>query len=317
MPDPTMILTAAIAAGLIAAVALLATWPWRLRHSRLVAGAGTVGVGAAIVVGAILLGIIPKFPPREDLDRLLLVVVPTVVVVEIAVGLFGRAAWAAWFLRFALAAGVPPILLHGSVYLTTPSNAETTSLLKPGPSMLQFELALALAANWWLLQRLSLRSSAKPVLTALAFSSAGAGLSIMLSGYATGGQVGFPMTAALIGLVVASMFFRPAQQLSGAVGIGVVGLFALLVVGSFFGNLTTTNAVLLFTAPLLAWLVEMPGTRTIRPSLRFAMAVFVVSIPVAIAVGLSAKKFAADSQRPGTASGPSESSANDYLQFGK
>ena len=38
----------------------------------------------------------------------------------------------------------------------------------------------------------------------------------------------------------------------------MVGLFSLLVIGHFFGELTTAHAILLLFAPLLGWLPELP-----------------------------------------------------------
>ena len=44
-------------------------------------------------------------------------------------------------------------------------------------------------------------------------------------------------------------------------GVAVVGLYSLLVIGRFFGELSSTHAIVLFASPLLAWLPELPGLR--------------------------------------------------------
>ena len=46
-----------------------------------------------------------------------------------------------------------------------------------------------------------------------------------------------------------------------AIGVGVVAAFSLLVVGRLFAGVTMLNAVLLFIAPLLAWLPEFFPSR--------------------------------------------------------
>src|SRR5205823_2311547 len=129
-------------------------------------------------------------------------------------------------------------------------------------------LAAALAASWALLDRLTDRSGGRPVLLALAVAAAGSGLTVMLSGYATGGMLGLPLAAGLAGAAAASLLLAGKPDLKGAVGVGVVGLFALLVVGRFFGSLSTAHAALLFAAPLLAWLGELPWARRAGPRLR-------------------------------------------------
>ncbi len=84
MPDPMVVLLAlGTAAVVAAAVLLLCGWPWRgPRPGRLAAG-WVVGVGAAFYLGCRVLGLWPRWPPREDLDRFLLLVLPAAVAVEL------------------------------------------------------------------------------------------------------------------------------------------------------------------------------------------------------------------------------------------
>jgi hypothetical protein len=99
----------------------------------------------------------------------------------------------------------------------------------------------------------------------------------MLSGYASGGILGIPLAGALLGAAAAGPAFAlPARQ-AGAVAVGVVGLFGLLVAGHFFASLTATHAVLLFLAPLLCWLPEVPPVRRLWPVLRGALRVGAVA----------------------------------------
>ena len=73
--------------------------------------------------------------------------------------------------------------------------------------------------------------------------------------------MGLPLAAALTAVVIASLALAGPADMRGVLGLGVVGLFALLIVGRFFGQVSTLNAALLFFAPLLGWLPELPFVR--------------------------------------------------------
>src|SRR5262249_10274173 len=137
---------------------------------------------------------------------------------------------------------------------------------------------------------------------------------IMLSGYATGGQLALPLAAALVGATVASWALSGPTDVTGPLGLGVVGLFALLVIGRFFGQLTTGHAALLFAAPLLCWLPELPSIRRLRPWLRGLAQVVLVAVPVAVAGAQAQQKFA-EASRPSPDS--KEPSIQDYMDFGR
>jgi hypothetical protein len=272
-------------------------------------------VGAGFFAGAWLLGLAPNFPPTEVKDRLLLILLPAVVVVEIAAAFLGRRPWLAWGLRLLVAAGAAPVLLHGSVYLTD-SAGPGTRLWSPGLAALSLGgMAAVLAANGALLDRLAARQTGRAVLLTLALASAGAGLTVMLSGYATGGQLGFPLAAGLAAAAAASLALAGTPDLKGALGVGVVGLFALLVVGHFFGSLRTAHALLLFAAPLLGWLPELLPARRVGPRLRGAARVALAAVPVALALTLAVRQFAADSAPPSATPGVNEPSEEDYIKL--
>jgi hypothetical protein len=177
-------------------------------------------------------------------------------------------------------------------------------------------MGLALAVAWALLDTLARRGARGAVPLALSLACAGSGVTVMLSGYATGGQLGLPLACALAG-AAAVLFLRGNLDLRGAVGMGVVGLFALLVIGRFFGNLITANAALLFAAPLLCWLTELPALGRIGPRRRAFAGLSLAGLPVALALVLAVQKFKADSARPSAPSGTPEPSLQDYLDFGK
>ena len=137
----------------------------------------------------------------------------------------------------------------------------------------------------------------------------------MLSGYASAGQIGLPLAASLTGALAAALVLPRPPEVGGVLSFGVVGLFALLVIGHFFGQLATNHAVLLFFGTLLCWLPELPYLRRLRPRWRGLVRIVLVAVPVAVAVTLAQQKFVADSNR--TAPGSQEPSLQDYLNFEK
>jgi len=155
----------------------------------------------------------------------------------------------------------------------------------------------------------------------VAGTSLGAGLVIMLSGYATGGQLAVPLAAGLAGVGLGSVVWKSIESKSteskstmagaSAAGVGIVSLFALLVIGRLFAGLTSLNAALLLEAPLLGWAAEaIPSGPRVRAGLRLGLA----ALPVVVALVLAQQKFASDSRQPGS---PTEARLDDYMSFGK
>jgi hypothetical protein len=86
--------------------------------------------------------------------------------------------------------------------------------------------------------------------------------------------------------------------------------------GHFFSELTWTNAALLFFAPALGIVPELPPFRRINPKLRAGLGVVLTTVPVVIAMALAMQKMAEQSPRP--SSGDSqEPTLDDYMNFGK
>lgn len=287
MPDAIPIAEAFAAAAVLGlAVSLLFT---RVSRAPVAAAGMVVALLAAVYGGVWILGLPPHFPPREDLDRLLLIVLPAAAVAEIVAARWGRAGWVARGVMAVLAA---PVLLYGSVYVTDLSGPGSRTW-SPGETALVFAaLAVLLAAEWAVLHRLAVRRGGRTALACVAGAVLGAGPVIMLSGYATGGQVGVPFGAGLTGVLLACLLRKGKPGGEAALGVGVVGLFALLVVGQLFAELTTLNAALLFAAPLVGWLPELlPARPRARVPLRLALA----AAPILVALALAHQKFAADS----------------------
>ncbi len=302
MLDSMRILTAlAAAAGTAAAVLLLCGWPWRTPRPARVSLGGVVGTAAGFYVGSWLLGLRPHWPPREDADRLQLVLLPALIAVELLAALPGRHRWAAWPARGAIAACAVRILLHDTIFIADLGVPGTPQWTPGQIALVLGGSAAALTVVWGLLILLARRSPGYSLPLALSLTCAGAAATIMLSGYIGGGLLGLALAAALAGTTLAALLFSTPLPANGFLGLGIVGLFAVLVMGHFFGNLTTTNAVLLFCAPLLCWLPELP------PRFRSVVRIAWPMIPVAVALTLAQQKFAQDSDRTSDPAQPSTS----------
>ena len=148
----------------------------------------------------------------------------------------------------------------------------------------------------------------------LATASAGAAVTVMLSGYATGGQNGLPLAAALVGAATTVAALRWSSRGTRPLGVAIVLLYSLLVVGRFFGELSSTHAILLFGSPLLGWLPELPGLRRLPRWVRDVLRVVLVGILVAAIVVDTAWHLSGE---PAPANGAEEPSAEDYMNFGR
>jgi len=316
MPDPIRILEALALSGVVAGVALLVFgWPWRSPNPKRARIGGVLGVGGGIFAGCWWLGAVLKWPPREDQDRLLLVLLPMATVVETVIALFARPRWLPWLLRLAVAASAAPILLYGTSYITDLTGPHSREWTAGQTALIFTALATLLAVVWCALWLLTKRSACRSVPIVLALVCAGSAVTVMLSGYASGGESGLTIAAALVGVAITSLVLKGTPEMNGVVGVSVVALFALLVVGRFFGQLTITNGLLLFSAPLLAWSAEIPLIRRGGRIARGLVRVIVPAIPVVIALVLAQRQFLADSanKKPDAI----EPSVDDYMNFGK
>jgi hypothetical protein len=317
MPDPILIVSTMGLAGTAAAVVLwICGWPWRAARPSRVHTGWVLGVGVGFILGCWLLGIWPQWPLRQDQDRLLGLVFPAVVVIELLAGFPSLPRWLIWPLRLMVVVGCAPVLLHASSYLTDLAGPGTREWSTAHAWLILGGLAAALAGVWALLTLLARRAPGLSHPVCLAGTIAGASVTVMLSGYASGGQIGLPLAAALLGASVAALVLPGPSRGSGPIGVAVVGLFSLLVIGHFFGQLTTTNAILLFCAPLLGWLPELPYLHRLPLWARGLARVILVGALVSTVVIHAQMKFVEDFRSP-SGSAPKESSIQDYMDFGR
>ncbi len=191
--------------------------------------------------------------------------------------------WIAWPLRAVIAFGAARVLLHGTVYLSNSEPPDEEAWTPMQIWLILGALGFSVFVVWALLTFLTSRVPSRSIPVALALTCAGAGAVMINSGYATGGPMGLTLSAGLIGAVVASLLVRGRLNLSASLGVPLIALFALLVSGRFFAELTTTNAILLFFAPLLCWLPALTPWQWSKPFLASCLRLALVAVPVVVA----------------------------------
>jgi hypothetical protein len=317
MPDPVVLAKATgVAATVVAMVLLFCGWPRRSARTSWIDAGWVLGVGGGFFLGCWTLEIRPHWPPREDQDRLLGLVVPAVLVIELLAVIRRVPRWLVLPLRSAVAASSAGILLYGSSYLADVGGPGTREWSPLQAWLILGGLALALAANWALLAALYHRTPGLSHAVCLAGTSAGAGLTVMLSGYATGGQIGLPLAAALLGAAATVLVLPRTAGATGPVGVSIVVLFGLLVIGRFFGELTSAHAILLFCAPLLGWLPELPYVRRMPRWACGLSRVILVGIAVSGVVLHAQQKFVETSSKSSDSAFP-EPTVRDYFEQGR
>lgn len=297
MPDPLLYVKATATAAIVSVVLILTMA--KSRHSpgdTWLNSACALGISFGLFAGYDVLSWRLAWPPSNGLDRLLTIVLPAALSIELVAGFQSIPRWLAWFFRISLAASTSRILLHDSVYLTGTDGRLTV----PQLATVLLVSGVLLASLWSLLSWLSRRSPGVSIPFALGLATQCAGVTVMMAGYLKGGAAAFPLTAALVaaGIAVwlASRRSEPPTEFDNAatVGIGVVGLFGLLFIGRFFGELSTERTLAMLLAPLLCWITEIPLLRNRKPVIVGAVRLTVVAIPLAVILVAAKRDFDRD-----------------------
>ncbi len=316
LPDPVLLVQAfAASASTAAFVVWLLAWPWNAPHRWRSTLGYLLGMASAMAVACRLLMVRPHWPPRVDQDRFLFVLLPSLFCVEMTAA-FHMRPLLIWSLRLLLAGGVAPILLYGSVYVSDSAGPGTRRWTPYQAVLVFFMLGLALSTVWRLLSKLQRQTQSQVVPLAVALSCLGAAATVALSGYASIAGVGVALAAAVTGCALAARISRNSPDLDTAVSLSVVGLFALVVVGRYFGNLDLGHAVALLFAPLLSWLPEWSPLNRLGSTGRGVSRLVLTTVPIAVVLALAYQQFVRDSTRFAPTSS-SEPSLQDYLDFGK
>ena len=290
MFEPITVLAALSASGLVSALAWSAGRWWRLGGG----WAWSLALGLGCYVGLAVLGVHPRWPLREDQDRLLGLVLPTILAAEAVLRTLRLPSRLGFASRLFAASAVAPAILHGSSYLVDlagPGSAEWPPIRR---WLILGGLGLGTACNWsglvWIQSR---TRSAIRIPLALATALLGAGLAVMLSGYASGGLTALPLALALLGATAAAGLFG-ADDRDTAPGVGLIGLSSVLMMGVFFGRLRIVEAVVLFVSPLLAGVPETNRPSRLSPRFRTALGVALTACAVLAAIATAWRRFAAE-----------------------
>jgi hypothetical protein len=285
MPDPLVYSQAMVTAALVSAMSVLAmAWLRRSSATTWLNSVCVLGIGCGLSAGYYVLSLRLGWPPVNALDRFLAVVVPSAMAIEMIAEMRRMPNWVAWLLRMSLVAAIPRILLHGSVYLGGGGNEWT--LWQSGTAMAMSSGLLA--GLWLLLSWLLQRSPGVSISFALSLSMLCAGATVMMAGYIKGGAAAFPLAASLTATAVGVWLISKRSSIpvncdgQAILGIGVTGLFCLLFIGHFFGELSTTSALAMLLAPLLCWATEIPLLRRQRPWIAGSVSLVLVAIPLLV-----------------------------------
>ncbi len=294
MPDPLLYLKAMGAAAIVIALIVLAMVGAR-RHASTtwLNFACVIGMGLGLAVGYEVVSLRLAWPPVNGLDRFLTITVPLVLGIELIASFQNVPRWIAWLLRMSLAATIPRILLHGSVYLS--DSAEGWTPWQTGAALAV--CGALLAGVWSLLSWLSERSPGTSISLALCLPILCAGLTVMMAGYIKGGVAAFPLVATLVATTIASRLMSQRSvalanfRAPAIIGVGVVSLFGLLFLGRFFGRLSTGSALAMLLAPLLCWVTEMPRLRHRQPWRLDLLRLVLVAIPLLVVLAAAKRDF--------------------------
>ncbi len=296
MPDPFLYLRATGAAAIVSAIVALAMLRRGADGDRRANVASALAISFGLIAGYYVLSLHLTWPPANGLDRFLTWILPAVVAIELVASIPRVPTWATWLLRYCLAALLPRVLLHGSVYLSGSDYGWERS---------QAFWVLAISSGlllivWGFLTQLSRRSPGVSVPISLCLAIQCAGVTIMMAGYLKGGSTAFPLLT-VIGVTIGVAAFRRRRAsadsvdgrdkvaLPAIIGIAVVGLFGLLFIGRFFGEISTATALTILFAPLLGWVTELSWLRNRNPWTVGMLRIVIVAVPLLIIL-LQAKR---------------------------
>jgi hypothetical protein len=275
-----------------AAVLRLAAWgtprPWRQ------SAAWSWAIGAGVLAASGATDQWPRWPALEDRARFLTLLVPLTWAVE-TLATIVRPGAVRWIVRVGLAAFVAPILLHNSVYLADLNGHDSAEWSPAQAAIVLCGLAAVQALVWASLSGLQSRTSTSAVLWVLMLDALAAAVTVMLAGYFRGGLLGLGLAGAIVGATLASYTVPPQSPSRGSLGMSVIGIFAVVLVGRFFGALSTGLATCLVFAPLLAWIVELPRLHALAAGWRRAARLTFVGVPLIVVVIVAQQRFKAAS----------------------
>ena len=289
MPEPLLYIKAMGIAAIVSALFVFsfARWGHAKNDSAMLNKFCVFGIGLGLTAALYVLRLNLTWPPANGLDRLLSIVVPITLFVELLGGFKRTPEWLVWCLRFGIALLIPRILLHNSVYVRF-FDEQWTRWHAFG---LTISCSLFLVTAWRSLYWLQKRWPGISILSSLSLTTLCAGITIMMAGYVQGGAVAFPVAMSLAGVTLAHRIIEKHANSVASLGFGVVSLFGVLFIGRFFGRLSTSGALVLMCAPLLCWIAELRLIKRQKPWVIETVRVTLVAILLLIVLMIAKRTF--------------------------
>lgn len=329
MPNPFEYLKAVLAAIVASTTILLAfrVLSWK-RGKELPETASVVAMICGVLAGYFTLNFPWPWPPVNALDRFLMILLPTVLIIELIAAINGDCTTldvtatdstasdpnnrslvsrttrvCLWIARCLLCCVIGRILMHGSIYLNASSSSTREAWLIQNMLGILLIGSLLLMALWFALVQLAAREvPSGGIVLSLSLSLICAGCTTMMAGYIKGGAAALPLATVLMvsGLTTQFWFSRRVDNgkpfnrhamRTAAIGIGLVSLFSLVWIGRFFGQLTSIDAIVMLLAPSLCWVTELPPLRKRSAIAKFTFHMVAVIIPLAILLAHAKREF--------------------------
>jgi len=252
------------------------------------AGLGVAHV-TGFVVGFMATYGLPRFPPIESQDWIVTVLLPAALVVTLLSATKGVSFGLSWLLRGLLAAATPLVLLQPYVRYTWSFSESVTWLCGLGAAglvtwffLLRFEYRVVSIAKqeevgscWWWSWTLAIVAGAT-------------GMTILLSGSQTLGQLGLTLAAVLGGSGTLCATVRRPRSVASCLDVPYLLLFGLWLSGYFYAELGFWQVAALVLAPHMVWVGQWARFRKL-PAWQNAM----IGLIAVTAVAMSAVLFAA------------------------
>lgn len=258
-----------------------------------------LGFGWSIAVGFAIgyiatLGL-PRWPPIESHEWILVAILPAVLAIA-TLSAFRKSSW--WLVgvgRLLFSVGMPILLLQS--YLKYEWSVLSMAVWLCG-------LGLSGFLAWWFLRKLE--DGANQICEQVSINSGwwlpgagslvagGTGMTIMLSGSQTIGQLGLTLAAVLTATGIGFVIPRRIKSAQGYVDGAYPILMGLWLVGYFYADLAAWHVITLFLGYQVAWLGEWSPIRSLAPWQNGVLRLVGVTVVTASVVASAALKFSQD-----------------------
>jgi hypothetical protein len=277
--DPVNLLLFVVVVPAVVAAVTTMVAGFATRHAGR-ARAGPASVALALGAGALaaqFASAVPHIPPIDVSDR-----IPWLVGLAMLLGLLESIhpspGWARWENRVLL-----------SVLVVALTLAPVLGTEWPGRRDLVVEggLVLGILVAWLNLDGLATERATAILGPPLLVVAACTAAALLLSGSVVLGRIGGGLTAALGAVWVLSWWLPDRSLGRGGMPVLTATVATLLIEGHVYSSLPLTAAILLASAPLMAWLGFAGPARRLRPWQSALLAAVLVLVPAGVAVGVA------------------------------